>query len=62
MQHFETTNIELRPGMSVHLDIEATFESQDTYNYTFRLANGIRVTLPRQQRLNDLVMWQGQKA
>jgi hypothetical protein len=62
MQYFETTATELRHGTPVRLEVFATFESEDSWTYTFRLANGVRVNLPKQQRLNDQIMWQGQTA
>lgn len=62
MQYITTTNTELRPGKPVHLEIEAVFESQDSNNYTFRLANGFQMHLPKQQQLNCFVMWQGRQS
>lgn len=59
MEYIEKTETELIPGNPVLLEVHAVFEHQDTWNYTFRLANGVHVTLPKQQRLNDEVMWQG---
>jgi hypothetical protein len=59
MEYIEKTETELIPGKAVHLEVNAVFESQSSCSYTFRLANGVRMTLPREQRLNDQIMWQG---
>lgn len=59
MEHYETTSTEMTPGKRVRLEVVASYLHEDSFTYTFCLANGARFSLPKQQRLNDTAMWHG---
>jgi hypothetical protein len=55
------TNVEVRPGDEVALEVNATLEFSHAGGYTFCLANGVRFSLPYDQELSGQIIWHGKK-